>query len=116
MIPAAIFLVLAISCYSCAQLLNHGKFKYSKPGTGFWDHDSDKRKYNKLSIYKTFMVFLSDGYHLMQWLFFNSLSLSITFAIGFDWWLLLGTWSLIHITHWAIYNTLKKDGSNTRST
>jgi len=108
MIFALLFTSLAIGCYSISQLLNHQKFKYSKEGTGFWDHDSDKRKYDKLSIYKTFMVFLTDGYHLCQWLFFNFLSLSITFAIGFDWWLLLGTWILIHITHWAIYNTLKK--------
>lgn len=45
MILALLSLIAAIACYSISQLLNHGKFRWSKKGLGFWDDKSDLRKY-----------------------------------------------------------------------
>lgn len=118
MILALTFLILGIGCYSISQLQQHGKLKWMNHAEpfSFWEKDSHVRKYKELSRPKgeaflfstTFLVFLTDGYHFMQFMFFNFLSLSVTFALNFSWWLLLGVWSLIHLTHFATYKFLSK--------
>lgn len=108
-LTAFLLLIPAIACYSISQLQQHGKLKWSKKGLGFWDFDSDKRKYmSKIPFAKTALVFLTDGYHLMQFFMFIFLSLSITFAAGFDWWLLAGVWTGIHLVHVGVYKLLQK--------
>lgn len=131
---AFLLLIPAIACYTLSQLQQHGKLIWGKNDFNFWGTFSYKRKYKwdvytKLNIdapstlyYRFFkikyrerfplsataLVFLTDGYHLMQFLMFIFLSLSITFAIGFDWWLLAGVWSGMHITHFLTYKLLQK--------
>lgn len=103
----------------------------------FFGYSSDKRKYRGIWngpisftlmqpkdnwYYRTFKiahrerwftstnltVAFTDGYHMCQALFLLFLSLSITFAIGFDWLLLAGVWSGIHIIHAGVYKLLQK--------
>lgn len=121
---AAILLILAIVAYSCSQLLIHGKFRWmSKDPYGFWGEESYVRKYklppgmvqNEKDRYKerfplstTFLVFLTDGYHLMQFIFFLSLSLSFTFAISFSWVKFGLVWGGIHVCHFLAYKLLSR--------
>src|SRR5687767_811306 len=100
---------LSVACFSVSQLLNHGKFKWSKKGFGFWDHDSDKRKYmSKIPFAKTFMVFLTDGYHLLQFLFLLFLSLGVGLAIGLNWLGCLYVWIGVHAVHFIVYRALQR--------
>lgn len=135
---AFLLLIPAIAAYSIGQLVQHGKIRWSKDVFGFWGEESDRRKYHrkprtpdggywitgaKVNWYTRLFkikyaerwptstnltVFLTDGYHLMQFFMFIFLSLSITFAIGFDWWLLAGVWSGIHLVHFGVYKLLQK--------
>lgn len=133
---AFLLLLPAIAAYSISQLQQHGKLKY-KDIRGFWGQWSSDRKYEswkrsgividkvqapntwyyrffkikykeRFPLSATLLVFLTDGYHLTQFLFFLFLSLSITFAIGFDWWLLAGVWSGIHVVHAGVYKLLQR--------
>src|SRR5688572_8305901 len=109
MIIALLFLGLSIVCYSISQLQQHGKLRWSKKGLGFWDFDSDKRKYmSKLPFATTWLVFATDGYHFCQFMAGNFLSVSFTLAMGFEWLRLLLVWSLIHAVHFVIYKTLQR--------
>ena len=101
---------LSIVCYSISQLLNHGKFRWSKKGFGFWDHDSDKRKYiSKIPFARTFLIFLTDGYHLMQALFLLFLSLGISLALELqNWKEYLAVYVGIHVVHFVTYKILSK--------
>ena len=109
MITSLTLLALAIACYSLSQLQQHGKLRWSKKGMGFWDYDSDKRKYySKIPFAKTWLVFLTDGYHFCQFMAANFLSVAFTFALGFGWWMLLIIWSLIHAVHFVVYRIAQK--------
>src|SRR5688500_20374183 len=103
-----LFLALAIACYSISQLAQHGKIKWkSKDPHGFWGESMDRRKYKNFSTVAgerwptstNLTVFLTDGYHLMQFFVFLFLSLSVACAIGFTWKLFSLVWILIHICH-----------------
>jgi hypothetical protein len=118
MILSSIFLALAISCYSISQLQQHGKLAWMNPDKpfAFWGKLSHRRKYRlynsgsgeRWPTSTTLTVFLTDGYHFCQWLMFNFLSLSTTFALGFTWWTLAGVWMGIHLIHWAVYKLLSR--------
>jgi hypothetical protein len=106
---ALISIGLSVACYSVSQLLNHGKFKWSKKGFGFWDFDSDKRKYmSKIPFAKTFLVFLTDGYHLTQFFFLLFLSLGVGWAMQLDWLGCLYGWIGIHAVHFIVYRALQR--------
>lgn len=108
-IVAFILLAIAIGCYSISQLAQHQKLKWGKEGTGFWGFDSDKRKYtSKIPFAKTALVFLTDGYHLMQFFFLLLLSLSFTISLGLEnWWPYL-VYIGVHIVHFLTYKLLSK--------
>jgi hypothetical protein len=133
MILSLLFLALSIAARSVAELQQHGKLKWMKNDNGFWGHDSYIRKYKleqgrelvlapttyyyklfnikykeRFPLSATSLVFLTDGYHLCQMLSFSFLTLSITFAIGFDWRLLLGVWIGIRLVHGITYWLLSK--------
>lgn len=114
MILALVSLVIAIGCYSVSQLQQHGKLKWSKDDESFWGWSSDKRKYKpgtkepKFFLSTTWLVFTTDGYHFAQFMAANFLSVAFTFALGFNWWLLLGVWLLIHVIHATLYHLLQK--------
>lgn len=115
MILTLVSLVLAVLCYTVSQLAQHGKLQRESKVDGFWGKHSHRRKYKgnnstlgeRWPTSTNLTIFLTDGYHLMQWFMFNFLSLSITFALGFDWYLLAGVWGGIHLIHWAAYKFLK---------
>ena len=133
MIPALILLALAIVCYSVTQLLMHGKFILTDPANpyGFWGEDSDKRKYKivdgvpvaapdtwyynffKIPYHEAFplsatlLVFLTDGYHFMQFMFFLLLPVSIAIPYG-DVVIFLIVYVLIHLVHSIAYKNLSK--------
>lgn len=133
---AFLLLIPAIAAYSISQLAQHGKLK-SKDIRGFWGQWSSDRKYDlwkrsgimidkvqapknwyyrffkikykeRFPLSATALVFLTDGYHMCQFLMFLFLSLSITFAIGFDWYLLAGVWTGIHFVHAGFYKLLQR--------
>lgn len=115
---AFLLLFPAIACYTLGQLQQHSKLKWmdeAKP-FNFIGRQSHRRKYknyNSASGERWFTstnltVFLTDFYHLMQFFMFNFLSLSITFAIGFDWYLLAGVWTGIHFVHAGFYKLLQR--------
>lgn len=135
MILGFISLALSIACYSVSQLAQHGKLRWGN--TNFWDIDSWTNKYKikvdkngnsifihvpnnwyyrffklthreKFPLSATFLVWTTDGYHLMQFMFLLFLSLAITLFIGFNWYLLLGVWSGIHIVHALVYKLLSR--------
>jgi hypothetical protein len=116
MILALSLLGISIACYSFSQSLNHGQFRWSKEGTGFWDVNSDKRKNtSKIPFARTFLSFLTDGYHLTQ--FLSHLILAIAFGLLFEvnvfnWnghiQAMIVTWLLIKGVHFAAYNTSSK--------
>jgi hypothetical protein len=135
-----LFLLLAIGCYTVSQIQQHGKLqtkaKYNP--FGFWGDESHIRKYkgtpelgyhhqaapntwyyNFLKIkYKerfplsaTLLVFITDGYHLMQFFFFIFLSISVSIPLDTRWneWLeFAGVWGLVHLIHFLIYKLLQR--------
>lgn len=124
--------------YAISQLQQHGKLKWSTGSHrsdvrfGFWDNNSDERKYrwvngdkqsppntwyykfNRLKYRERFpasatiFVFLTDGYHLMQ--FISLLSISLAFGVLLDpWWmwaLIIRCW--ISLTFFLTYNFLQR--------
>jgi hypothetical protein len=109
MIFAFILLALAIASYTISQLQQHGKLKWSKDDISFWGTDSDKRKYNsKFPFSTTILVWLTDGYHLMQFFALIFLSAAFAVALGFSWGLLLYIWIGVHIVHFCAYYFLQK--------
>ena len=114
-IASLISLTVSLYCYAISQLQQHNKLKWqSKDPEGFWGRLSNRRKYNKQAtgerffLSTTLLVFLTDGYHFMQFWFFNFLALSVTFALGFNWWILLGLMVGIRLVHWAARKLLSK--------
>lgn len=85
-----------------------GSFDFIEPPNNWYYKFFNIAFVEKWPTSATFTVFASDGYHLTQFLFFLFLSLSITFAIGFDWWLLAGVWSGIHVVHAGVYKLLQR--------
>jgi hypothetical protein len=74
-----------------------------------WYYRFFKIKYKEAYLFSSnFLIWTTDGYHLCQMLSFSFLTLSITFAIGFDWRLLLGVWIGIRLVHGITYWLLSK--------
>lgn len=134
---AFLLLIPAIAAYSISQLVIHKKFKWMTRGFGFFGEDSYLRKYKNIHpdktkfqvqipkdnwyynffniryreaffLSSTALVFVTDVYHLSQFLFLLFLSASVTFALGFTWLLLLLVWILVHIIHFLIYKLFQK--------
>lgn len=126
---AILFLIIAIACRSISELALHGKLKWSKEDDSFWGEHSYTRKYANpyeppkenwyYRFYKigylerwptsaTLTVMFTDGPHLSQFMFFNFLSLSVTFLIGFSWWTLAGVWIGVHVVHAGLYKLLSR--------
>lgn len=103
-----LFLALSAIPYAISQLQQQGKIRWSKSADGFWGNESDKRKYkrplkpapltayykyNDLAYVEKFPgsgsigVFLTDGYHLMQFCFLALISISI--GLQFYHWILM---------------------------
>jgi len=100
LITALILFIIAAVAYAIKDLQSHFKFKWEGKHTSFWGNNSWMRKYNYTEdmyrtplpdnwYYNTFkieykerfpgsatiFVFMTDGWHLMQFVFLNSLLL-----------------------------------------
>lgn len=121
MILALFLLSLGIAAYSVSQLQQHGQLRWMKntiPFDGFWGPESHKRKYKMIVgqrtkepaffLSTTLLVFLTDGYHFMQFWMFNFLATAFTFALGWNWYLFAGLMIGIRILHWLCRKLLSK--------
>jgi hypothetical protein len=112
-----LLLALAVVAYGVSQLQQHGKLRWmSDKPFDLWGKLSHRRKYKRYNsasgprffLSTTWLVFLTDGYHFMQFWQFNFIALAFTFAIGFNWWLLLSILIGIRIIHFITYRLLQR--------
>jgi hypothetical protein len=121
---------LAVICCSIKDLQAHGKLKWMDYGRGFWGEESYYRKYadpienSKNNWYTkffkikykerwftstTFTVFLTDAWHLLQFLIFIFLSLGISLALELhNWQQYLAVYAGIHVVHFLTYRLLQR--------
>lgn len=116
---------LGVACYGVSQLIMHQKLRWLKDDTGFWGAKSWKRKWKLAEGFSrevvetgkerfpgssTIFVFLTDGYHLMQFFFIILFSISAVsyeplFGRLIDGCIYWGTW---HICFWLTYQTFQR--------
>lgn len=129
-ILALFLLSLGIVARAISELAWHGKLKWSGKHTTFWGNNSWMRKYNFKGdmyndlppnnwYYRTFnidyrerfplsataLVFLTDGMHLMQFVYHLCLALSFSLATGIHFLIL---WCSIVAIHAVTYRILSK--------
>lgn len=120
MILSALLFLAAVICYSISQLQLFGKLKWMDNEDGFWGIYSWKRKYKiawsaddkgflkapdtwyyrffkipyreRFTLSATLLVFLTDGFHLMQ--FFFKLLFCAAFYPLTNWWFPFVLWLL----------------------
>jgi hypothetical protein len=114
MTVSLICLAVAALCYAVSQLQQHGKLVWSNPvkPRGFWGKDSDKRKYKyncthepAFPLSTTLLVFVTDGYHFMQWLMKIFIALAFVPFVG--WWS-LGYWAVFTVVFAIGYKFMQK--------
>lgn len=126
-------LIIAVGCMAIAWLANHGKLKWSdanKQISSFWGSQSWRRKYKmddeynffpapttyyyklfnlkykeRFPLSATFLVFTTDGMHLMQFCYHIFLALSLWLFSGVSFWWF---WPLIVVAHAAFYRLFSK--------
>jgi hypothetical protein len=118
---------LSVACYSISQLQQQRKLKGQKGDASFWGEDSWRRKYTKSYVFlppdnwyyrmfniqlrerfplsATFLVSLTDGYHLTQSLSFLTLSLGISLLANVNFFLI---WISILFIHATVYRLLQR--------
>lgn len=135
LISSLISLALAVSCRAITELALHGKLRWSGKHTSFWGNNSWMRKYNfkgdmyndlppnnwyyrffnidykeRFPLSATLLVFVTDGMHLCQALFFLLLSLSFSIALELqNWKQYLLVYIGIHVAHFVTYRVLQKN-------
>src|SRR5688500_6272487 len=103
MILTIIFTAMAAACYGITSRLQHGDFKYGKDDYGFWGPSSGYRKYRtprkqapdnwyyrllkieykeKFPLSASALVFVTDGFHLVQFFTIKFLIAAIIFYDG----------------------------------
>lgn len=129
--PQLLLLVISVISYGIKELWQHNKIIWMRKITGFWGQESWRRKYKGLGYFPeyptnfyyrffkikykerfplsaTLLVFVTDGAHLMQFIYVNGLCLAaallfpntlLTFVI------VRGIWGLIFT---ATYKLLSK--------
>lgn len=97
-IIAGLLLIAAVGFYIPAQLWSFGKLKWSKSDTSFWGTLSHRRKFRKdeYGVYHNgerafwqsdgLLVFVTDGYHLFQFLAFRCIYGSVALLTPWPWW------------------------------
>lgn len=128
MILSLTLFTLGVFCYAIKELQSHGKLKGMGPGTGFWDERSWVRKWKwdfkdthivgKESFpgSSTVFVWLTDGYHFMQWFYIKLFILSIVlyeplFTWYYDGGIFLGTWYAVFNSVYTVFQRKKKESS-----
>ena len=130
---ALLLLTLSIACYSVRELQSHGKLRWMdllEMKRGFWDDDSYLRKYKltpestvikapdtwyyrffkikykeRFPLSATFLVSITDSYHLLQSLSFLSMAGAIYLFSGINFFII---WGLILLVHFTVYRLLSK--------
>lgn len=125
MILTILTMIAAVLCYAVSQLQQHGKLRWAndKLPFSFWGKLGYRRKYKKYNSASgerwptstNITVFLTDGYHLMQFLHHLLLacSLGLLFEIKiFDFngnvQAMVLVWLIIKGTHGATYKFLSR--------
>lgn len=114
MILSLVCLAVAALCYAVSQLQQHGKLVWSSPVRpfGFWGERSDVRKYKPgthepaFPLSTTLLVFVTDGYHFMQWLMKIFIALAFVPFVG--WWWSLGYWTVFTVVFAAGYKFMQR--------
>lgn len=124
-----IFLALSVAAYSISQLQQHGHLRWRTNSWSFWGEDSWQNKYKrhdhtfimvtnqnwyyrlfdipyieKFPLSATALVYLTDGYHFMQFCFKILLAIGI---FGFTWSALIA-WSLWTGIQWGVFKIASK--------
>lgn len=109
--------ILAIVAYSISQKAQHGQLRWSDPHKplGFWGEDSDKRKYKPgtkepaFFLSTSLLIFLTDGYHAAQAVFFLLISLSFSLALELNnWKQYLLVYAGVHVIHFVTYKITQR--------
>lgn len=123
-----LLLILATGCYIITQLWTFGRLGWAQksPPLSFWGSNSNARKYPIIKSFKngkvidipdttrerfigstTVFVFLTDGYHLLQFIAFRLIYLAIAISTPHIWWV----WGVMCIVHpvwfWAFQRIFK---------
>lgn len=122
---------LAVALYAIKDLQSHGKLRWMDYNDNFWGENSYYRKYTSIMqppldnwyyrLFKigykerwptsaTFTVFLTDGWHLCQFLFtilfcISAVSYETIVNRWVDGCIYWGVWKLVF---WIVYNSLQK--------
>lgn len=117
---ALIIFIIGSVAYAIKDLISQGKLKFASDPTGFWGEHSYLRKYKNPYVdapnnwyYKRFkinykeafpgsatcLVFLTDGFHLMQFVMLKCMAIAPAVLLGV-WWLFIP----IRITWWIVFN------------
>lgn len=114
---------LGVGLYAISQLVMHGKLRWQKVGASFWGKNSHLRKwkYNPaLDMYdgqkeafwgsSRWFVFVTDGYHLMQFFFIILFSISaVSYETIVNRWVDGGIyWGVWHICFWITYTLFQR--------
>lgn len=128
MILSIVLFVIGVFCYTIKELQSHGKLKGQKDDSSFWGERSWMRKWKTTNgkqltmlqavhtkkeafpLSSTALVWLTDGYHLMQFFYIKLFILSIVlYSPVFTWYwdgaIYLVTWYLVFN---AIYKVFSK--------
>lgn len=129
---ALLSFALSLICYGIRELALHGQLRWSKDDDGFWGERSYERKYTydppkdnwyykffkikqreRFLFSTTFLVSLTDGYHLMQSLqfIFEALGIYLAGLVHiWNYWLydLAFTWLSVLFLHWLTRRLLSK--------
>ena len=130
MVAAFSLLALSIACYSVRELQAHGKLRWQEDEDGFWNNNSWTRKYatddkgffipapkniyyrffkikykERFPLSATFLVSITDSYHLLQSLSFLSMSGCVSLLSGIPFYFV---WPGIIFVHALIYKLLSK--------
>lgn len=122
-----IFFGFAAACHGVLSLIQFGQFKFSKEP--FWNKDSWKNKYNSLMTlpkdnwyYKffkidyrerfplsaTMFVFVTDGFHLTQWLMIKCLCAGIACLVPHSFIVFFACWIIWTVCFQIAFIGLKK--------
>jgi hypothetical protein len=132
MIISLVLLGIGIAAYSISQLAQHDKLRWKSNNIiGYWSAGSSMRKYKIFSngypvsrpqnswyydffklpykerfpLSATFLVSLTDGYHLMQSISFLSFAGAFSLLSGINFWLI---WLGILLVHFTTYRLLQR--------
>jgi hypothetical protein len=101
--------------YKRFQLYNSGDMYDFYPNPNNWYYRLFKIKYKEaFPLSATTLVFVTDGYHLVQWIMLKALFLLIALHTdgSVNWYIFFGAWAVWSIMFNIVYISLKKINNN----